>query len=230
MRDRGEVAEAVFDVLRHLRRYRQYAESGTGPAARRLAILGLASVFDKSVLNQGLSEQEQHWLEHVQRIDVASLSRAVRDSLPDWLDERLAALDNPDSLVRALNQTAPLDIRINPLKADRKDMLKQLRGGPGLRYDPEPTPYSPWGIRLQGRPPVNRWPMFEKGEIEVQDEGSQILVALVAPKRGEMNLDYCAGAGGKTLLLGALMRSTGRLYAFDVSAARLRSEEHTSEL
>jgi len=221
MRDRGEVAEAVFDVLRHLRRYRQYAESGTGPAARRLAILGLASVFDKSVLNQGLSEQEQHWLEHVQRIDVASLSRAVRDSLPDWLDERLAALENPDALVRALNQTAPLDIRVNPLKADRKDMLKQLRGGPGLRYDPEPTPYSPWGIRLQGRPPVNRWPMFENGEIEVQDEGSQILAALVAPKRGEMIIDYCAGAGGKTLLLGALMRSTGRLYAFDVSAARL---------
>ncbi len=221
MRDRGEVAEAVFDVLRHLRRYRQYAESGTGPAARRLAILGLASVFDKSVLNQGLSEQEQHWLGHVQRIDVASLSRAVRDSLPDWLDERLAALDNPDSLVRALNQTAPLDIRVNPLKADRNDMLQQLRGGPGLRYDPEPTPYSPWGIRLQGRPPVNRWPMFEKGEIEVQDEGSQILAALVAPKRGEMVIDYCAGAGGKTLLLGALMRSTGRLYAFDVSAARL---------
>src|SRR3546814_17823811 len=63
--------------------------------------------------------------------------------------------------------------------------------------------------------------MFEKGEIEVQDEGSQILVALVAPKRGEMIIDYCAGAGGKTLLLGALMRSTGRLYAFDVSAARL---------
>jgi len=63
--------------------------------------------------------------------------------------------------------------------------------------------------------------MFENGEIEVQDEGSQILAALVGVKRGEMVIDYCAGAGGKTLLLGALMRSTGRLYAFDVSAARL---------
>ncbi|AEC19259.1 hypothetical protein PT7_0719 [Pusillimonas sp. T7-7] len=220
-RDRGEVAEAVFDVLRHLRRYRQFSESGTGPAARRLAILGLASVFDKSVLNTGLSEIEQQWLAHVQGISIESLSRAVRDSLPDWLDERLASLDNADDLVRALNQPAPLDIRVNPLKADRADMLKQMRAGAGLRYDPEPTPYSPWGIRLQGRPPVNRWPMFEKGEIEVQDEGSQILVALVGPKRGEMIIDYCAGAGGKTLLLGALMRSTGRLYAFDVSAARL---------
>src|SRR3546814_21127513 len=125
MRDRGEVAEAVFDVLRHLRRYRQYSESGTGPAARRLAILGLASVFDKSVLNQGLSEQEQHWLGHVQRIDVTSLSRAVRDSLPDWLDERLAALDNPDSLVRALNQTAPLDIRVNPLRSAERRVGKE---------------------------------------------------------------------------------------------------------
>ncbi|WP_143160999.1 class I SAM-dependent methyltransferase [Pollutimonas bauzanensis] len=220
-RDRGEVAEAVFDVLRHLRRYRQFAESGSGPAARRLAILGLASVFDKAVLDTGLSDTEQHWLEHVQRIDVKSLSRAVRDSLPDWLDERLAKLEAADSLIAALNKSAPLDVRINPLKGDRDEMLKLLRSGPAARYDPQPTPYSPWGIRMQGRPPVNRWPMFEKGEIEVQDEGSQILAALVAPKRGEMVIDYCAGAGGKTLLLGALMRSTGRLYAFDVSAARL---------
>src|SRR3546814_14531430 len=111
MRDRGEVAEAVFDVLRHLRRYRQYAESGTGPAPRRLSILGLASVFDKSVLNQGLSEQEQHWLEDVQRIDVASLSRALRDRLPDWLDVSLANLENPASLQRALHTTAPIDLR-----------------------------------------------------------------------------------------------------------------------
>src|SRR5690554_1235193 len=221
MRDRSEVAEAVFDVLRHLRRYRQFAESGFGPAARRLAILGLASVFDRSVLDAGLGEPEQQWLDHVKKIDINSLSRAVRDSLPDWLDERIAALADADALVRALNSSAFLDLRVNPLKTEREPMLALLRSGPALRYDPQPTPYSPWGIRLQGRPPVNRWPMFEKGELEVQDEGSQILVALMAPRRGEMIIDYCAGAGGKTLLVGALMRSTGRLYAFDVSAARL---------
>jgi len=114
-----------------------------------------------------------------------------------------------------------LDLRVNSLKCERDAMLQTLREGPAERFDPHPTPYSPWGIRMQGRPPVNRWPMFERGEIEVQDEGSQILTALVGPRRGEMIIDYCAGAGGKTLLLGALMRSTGRLYAFDVSAARL---------
>ncbi|HWL29448.1 MAG TPA: RsmB/NOP family class I SAM-dependent RNA methyltransferase [Burkholderiaceae bacterium] len=220
-RDRSELAEAVFDVLRHLRRYRQFAESGTGTATRRLAVLGLASVFERSVLDTGLSEHEVQWLNHVQKIDLDSLSRAVRDSLPDWLDERLSRLPDSDALIRALNRPAPLDVRVNPLKTERDAVLEQMRQGPGLRYDPAPTPYSPWGIRLQGRPPVNRWPMFEKGEIEVQDEGSQILAALVGPKRGEMIIDYCAGAGGKTLLLGALMRSTGRLYAFDVSAARL---------
>jgi 16S rRNA (cytosine967-C5)-methyltransferase len=220
-RDRGELADAIFDVLRHLRRYRQYSESGSGPATRRLAILGLASVFSAEVLDTGLSESERDWLARVQSIDVNSLSRAVRSSLPDWLDERLAKLDDADALIQALNQPAPLDVRVNPLKADRNDILAQMREGGALRFDPQPTPYSPWGIRLQGRPPVNRWPMFEKGEIEVQDEGSQVLVTLVGPKRGEMIIDYCAGAGGKTLLLGALMRSTGRLYAFDVSAARL---------
>lgn len=220
-RDRAEVAEAVFDVLRNLRRYRQLAESGTGPAARRLAILGLASQFERSVLDTGLSDQEKHWVSHVGRVDVNSLSRAVRLSLPDWLDERLAQLPQAESLIQALNQPAPLDIRVNPFKTDRDTVLAKLAETPAARYDPQPTPYSPWGIRLQGRPPVNRWTLFETGDIEVQDEGSQLLVALMAPKRGEMIIDYCAGAGGKTLLLGALMRSTGRLYAFDVSAARL---------
>ena len=99
-------------------------------------------------------------------------------------------------------------------------MLVELQQSAG-RYEPVAMPYSPWGIRMEGRPAINRWAQFENGSIEVQDEGSQLLALLVAPRRGEMIIDFCAGAGGKTLLLGALMRSTGRLYAFDVSAARL---------
>jgi 16S rRNA (cytosine967-C5)-methyltransferase len=100
-------------------------------------------------------------------------------------------------------------------------MLADLTKGNAVRHAPVATPYSPWGIRLKGRPAMNKWHQFEHGLIEVQDEGSQLLALLVGPKRGEMVIDFCAGAGGKTLLLGALMRSTGRLYAFDVSAARL---------
>ena len=81
--------------------------------------------------------------------------------------------------------------------------------------------YAQLGLRAKGRPALSRHPLFSDGAIEVQDEGSQLLGHLLAPKRGEMVVDFCAGAGGKTLLLGALMRSTGRLYAFDVAEKRL---------
>ncbi len=220
-RDRAELTEAVFNVLRHLRRYRSLAESGSGPSARRLAILGLDAVMPAEVLAAGLDEDEREWLARIRHVDLQAMPRAVRESLPDWLDERLSELPDSDSLISALNEPAPLDIRVNPFKTTRDDVLAGLDAGHVARYAPAPTPYSPWGIRFKGRPSVTRWPQFEKGEIEVQDEGSQILVSLMAPRRGEMIIDFCAGAGGKTLLLGALMRSTGRLYAFDVSQARL---------
>jgi 16S rRNA (cytosine967-C5)-methyltransferase len=221
LRDRAEVAEAVFDVLRHLRRYRQFAESGQGAATRRLAILGLAAVWPRETLDTGLDEHEQRWLDHVLAFDTTTLPRAVRFSMPDWLDQSLAAMPDAESLMGALNQIAPLDIRVNAFKVDRAALLERWREGPEARWTPQATRYSPWGIRMEGRPPVNRWRAFEDGEFEVQDEGSQLLAALVGPKRGEMVIDYCAGAGGKTLQLGAMMRSTGRLYAFDISAARL---------
>lgn len=220
-RDRSEVADAVFDVLRHLRRYRQYAQSGNGPAAKRLAILGLAGTLGHDKVMESLSDTEQTWLAHTRDIPADALARAVRHSLPDWLDEKLGEMPEAEALMQALNANAPLDIRVNPLKITRDEVLAQLSEAEYAACEAQATPYSPWGIRIQGRPPLNRWKLFEKGEIEVQDEGSQLLAALVAPKRGEMIIDYCAGAGGKTLLIGALMRSTGRLYAFDVSAARL---------
>jgi 16S rRNA (cytosine967-C5)-methyltransferase len=85
----------------------------------------------------------------------------------------------------------------------------------------QPTPWSPLGLRVAGRPALGRHPLLLDGSIEVQDEGSQLVGYLVAPKRNEMVVDFCAGAGGKTLLLGALMRSHGRLYAFDIVDKRL---------
>lgn len=220
-RDRAEVTEAVFDVLRHLRRYRHYAESGQGSSSRRLAILGLSTVVSSEFLQTALTPQEQDWLAHIQHIPQDQLPNAIRYSLPDWLESELSQMQDPWSLAEALNQNATLDLRANPYKIDREALLSKLNEGPAKRFNPVATPYSPWGIRVESRPYVAKWSEFEKGELEVQDEGSQVLAALVAPKRGEMVIDFCAGAGGKTLLLGAMMRSTGRLYAFDVSAARL---------
>ncbi|RZS78661.1 RsmB/NOP family class I SAM-dependent RNA methyltransferase [Pigmentiphaga kullae] len=219
-RDRGTVAEAVYDVLRHLRRYRHVAEGGRGAATRRLAILGLASTLGREGILPVLDADEADWLRRVSAIDQAALPREIRLSIPDWLSEALAIEPDSDSLLAALNRAAPLDIRVNPMKADRETILAELRAGVASEMA-EPTPYSPFGIRLQGRPALTRWGRFEDGSIEVQDEGSQLLALLVAPRRGEMVIDFCAGAGGKTLLLGALMRSTGRLYALDVSHTRL---------
>jgi len=221
IRDRAEVAEVVYDVLRHLRRYRQLGESGVGNAVRRLAIQGAIATMGAEKVRPVLDVGELAWLDRIAHIDEKSLSLQVRTSLPDWLFDRLHDMPDLESLTTALNTAAALDIRVNPMKADRDDMLADLIKGNGVRHAPEATPYSPWGIRLKGRPAMNKWHQFEHGLIEVQDEGSQLLALLVGPKRGEMVIDFCAGAGGKTLLLGALMRSTGRLYAFDVSATRL---------
>jgi 16S rRNA (cytosine967-C5)-methyltransferase len=120
--------------------------------------------------------------------------------------------------VASLSQSAPLDLRVNLLKAKRDDVLAALQAA-GIAG--APTPYSPWGIRVPGKPALNKLELFTRGDVEVQDEGSQLLALLTEAKRSEMVVDFCAGAGGKTLALGAMMRNTGRLYAFDVSAHRL---------
>ena len=215
-RDRAEVAEAVFHALRHLRRLRHLAEGGSGAATRRLAILALAET--QALASGSLTVAEQEWLARVQQIDPQSLPAGVRDSLPDWLDAQIPSSPENDPVRQALLQTAPLDLRVNLLKVERDVVLAELQAaGVGAAA----TPWSPWGIRLEGKPALQRWPRFTDGAVEVQDEGSQLLVLLLAPRRGELVIDFCAGAGGKTLALGAMMRSTGRLHAFDVSERRL---------
>ena len=124
------------------------------------------------------------------------------------------------ALVASLDAPAPLDLRVNALKTKR-DAAQAALAAAGI--EAVPTPYSPWGLRIQGRPPLQKLPLFTQGEVEVQDEGSQLLALLTDAKRGEMVVDFCAGAGGKTLALGAAMRNTGRLYAFDVAGHRLEA-------
>ena len=119
---------------------------------------------------------------------------------------------------QALRQPATLDVRVNLLKAKRPAVLALLQEA-GLHATA--TPHSPWGIRLAGKPALQRLAAWSEGQIEVQDEGAQLLALLLEPKRLETVIDFCAGAGGKTLALGALLRNTGRLYAFDTSAHRL---------
>ena len=113
---------------------------------------------------------------------------------------------------------APLDLRVNLLKASREEVLQELAANGVEAY---PTPFSPDGVRLPTKPGLTQWPIYKEGKVDVQDEGSQLIARLLTPRRREMICDFCAGAGGKTLAIGALMRSTGSLYAFDVNEKRL---------
>ncbi|PZP31248.1 MAG: SAM-dependent methyltransferase [Roseateles depolymerans] len=218
-RERGTLAETVYALLRERLKFQNLAQSGSGPMARRLAVLAWRG--QATFLRAALSPQEQEWLQQVQAVSHESLAPRLRHNLPDWLAEALLAqLGEAEfwALARALNEPAPLDLRVNVLKGKREEALERLAQA-GIPA--EPTPFSPWGLRIQGKPAINRQAVFTEGLVEVQDEGSQLLALLLAPKRSEMVVDFCAGAGGKTLALGAAMRNTGRLYAFDVSGHRL---------
>ena len=217
-RERGTLAETAYAVLRHRLRFEFLARSGSGPRERRLAILGFSGSRD--FLKSALSPSEKAWLDACDAVPDADLSDAHRHNLPPWLAESLQAQLGADfwPLVDSLNQPAPLDLRVNALTDKREDVRKELALA-GLRA--EPTPFSPWGLRLDDKPSLTRLDAFARGAIEVQDEGSQLLALLLDAHRGEMVVDFCAGAGGKTLAIGAAMRNTGRLYAFDVSAHRL---------
>ncbi|TDV08249.1 RsmB/NOP family class I SAM-dependent RNA methyltransferase [Paraburkholderia caballeronis] len=219
--ERGVIAEAVFAVLRRRMEFAHLAESGSGSPARRLALLGLMQTAGRSAVRPFVSDAEAGWLEHVSKIDPASLPLRVQMNLPDWILRALETRFEPAELAQlaaALNYPAPLDLRANPIKASRDELLKSLAAA-GI--DAAPTTFAPYGVRIDGKPALSKLDAFTNGWFEVQDEGSQLLCSLVAPRRGEMIADFCAGAGGKTLALGAAMRSTGRLYAFDVSERRL---------
>ncbi|MDP1977031.1 RsmB/NOP family class I SAM-dependent RNA methyltransferase [Undibacterium sp.] len=219
-RERGVVAEAVYGLLRNKSVYTNFSESGIGSPMRRLSLLGLADAVGVDSLG-GLTEDETAWLQRVMEIDRTHLPLMMKANLPEWLwTKLLERFGEEDALALAmsLNTPAPLDLRVNTIKGDRETVITTLALAPIIA---EPTPYSSTGLRVRKKPSIQNLPLFKDGTIEVQDEGSQLLAQLVGAKRGEMVADFCAGAGGKTLALGALMRNTGRLYAFDISEKRL---------
>ena len=221
-RDRAFIAETVFCVLRHKRLLEQLVPE---PTSRKLVCAALIKVqgYGLGQLEFFLKSSDHNWTVRLKAADIEALPPGVKLSLPDWLYERLVAETSEQEAAafgRAMLKTAPLDLRVNTLLANREQVLRDLRTS---GYDAEPTRYSPVGIRVAGKPAINRHELFARGAIEVQDEGSQLLGYLVAPRRREMVVDFCAGAGGKTLLMGAMMQSQGRLYALDVSEKRLKN-------
>ena len=219
-RERGAVAEGIYAILRNKSFFTDFAEAGQSPTMRRLTILGLAEAVGADAL-AGLTEEETEFLTRIAQIDRNLMPAQMRSNLPKWLfDKFVAQYGEAETLqlADALNRPAPLDLRVNSVKATREDVMAKLLEAP---IAAEPTPFAPLGLRVLKKPSLQNLPLFKEGAIEVQDEGSQLLSQIVGAKRGEMVVDFCAGAGGKTLALGALMRNTGRLYAFDISEKRL---------
>ena len=221
-RDRAFIAETVFDLLRRLRSVRRLAGDDASPRALLLAWLARFGGWNLQRFEAHTRSIEREWIAQVKAASLDGGTLAERAELPDWLSETLLAQWASEEavlqLARALNCPAPLDVRVNTLHADVAAVAAQLRAeGIGC----EPAPLAPQALRLEGKPALQKHPLFLAGKIEVQDAGSQLLGHLLAPQRGEAVCDFCAGAGGKTLHLGAMMRSTGRLYAFDISERRL---------
>ena len=224
-RERALIAETSFGILRH-RLFLEHACQPTPsahPTPRRMALAYWVRFggYNLRELEPLLKKDEASWLGTVKAIAMDTLPLHLQAELPEWVVEKLrASMPDADILAlgRAMQNPAPLDLRVNTFLSSRNEALAQL-AAEGM--DVTATPYSPIGIRLRGKPALNKHPLFLSGKVEVQDEGSQLLGFLLAPKRQDMVVDFCAGAGGKTLLLGAMMNSQGRLYAFDISEKRL---------
>jgi 16S rRNA (cytosine967-C5)-methyltransferase len=229
--DRAAIGNLVFDCLR-TRVSAAYAMGGASPRALVLRTL---------VASWGLSPEEvealagagPHAPEPLSEAELAGLRRElpadapahIRGDYPDWLRAEFERAFGSGAAEEgaALARRAPVDLRVNTLKANRDKVLKALR-----RLDAQPTPLAPFGIRIQQAPGPGKSPHVEaepghgKGWYEVQDEGSQLATLLSGPKPRQQAIDLCAGAGGKTLGLAALMANTGQLYAYDADRMRLR--------
>jgi 16S rRNA (cytosine967-C5)-methyltransferase len=232
--DRREVSALVWGVLRARRHLGWWLEKFGAEATPRL-LLGAQAIFsgmtEKKIalaFTAGrygpppLTEAETivlekfagHTLEHPNMPD------AVKYEVPDWVLPKLAAQYGPAlaAEMAALGSPAPLDLRVNVLKATRDEAVAALRAE---QLDARPTQFSPWGLRLAGRQSITGGKAFKDGLVEIQDEGSQIVALLVDAKPGMRVADYCAGAGGKTLAIAQMMKNKGHIVACDVSAPRL---------
>jgi len=227
--DRAGIAGLVYDALRR----RASSASIMGADTPRAVLLGMLKRergLDSEAIAklasgaqyapEALSEDER------KRLDTADVSGAppyIAGDYPGWLDSHFARAFGDDRAEEgaALASRAPLDLRVNTLKGDRDRAAKALAD-----LKPEPTPWSPWGLRIRlsadaKSPAVHAEPAFLKGMVEVQDEGSQLAALFAGVNPGEQVLDLCAGAGGKTLALAAVMENKGQIYSTDDDKRRL---------
>ena len=228
--DRRAVSDRAWRVLRAWRRLSWWVPKATPRLLVAASLLteawslsGVAETYSGARFAPGgLERNEYNALRRVegQTLDHPDMPDPIRFELPDWLYPRMRARFG-DDLARemaALSEPAPLDLRANLLKGTRDDARAALAAE---GWESKPTPLSPWGLRIEGRRPVTSGPAFQSGLVEIQDEGSQLIAALTGVAPGMRVVDWCAGAGGKTLAMAAMMGNRGQIVACDVSGSRL---------
>jgi len=227
--DRAAIAGLVYDALRR-KSSSAWIMGAETPRAALLGMLARERGLDVEAVSrlasgarfapEPLSDEEHA------RLRAKSLEGApshVRGDYPEWLDDTLAASfgDERAAEAEALASRAPLDLRANTLKATSEEAGEEL-----AEYAPQPARWSPWGLRIEigadaKAPAIRAEPAYLKGQIEIQDEGSQLAALFAGAKGGEQVIDLCAGAGGKTLALAAMMQNKGQIFATDTDKRRL---------
>lgn len=224
-RDRTAISDIIYKVLREKAYFEYLVQKYSDGLSRERCLSILGAQGHLEWVQRYLSPEEQVWLATVQTQQTQKamqLPDSVRYNLPEWLLETLKEQLGEEFEASALSlmENASLDLRTNVLKSKRAQIQKQLTE---FGIETSLTPYSPWGLRTAKKVSLTDHPLYLDGSIEIQDEGSQLLALLVGAKRNEIIVDYCAGAGGKTLAMGSMMRNTGRIYAWDIVAYRLNA-------
>ncbi len=230
-KDRRAVAEIVWRVLRSKARIDWWLARLDFPAearARVFADLAFQGVAPERDLFQGAhsarppGKEERRMMEALagRSIFHHDMPDWVRGEYPEWIQGRLEELfgERLAAEMGAMRDEAPLDLRVNTLRASRDDAVAALAAD-GI--EAAPTPLSPLGLRLKARAALVQLQAWRDGLVEVQDEGSQLVALLTDARPGQAVVDYCAGAGGKTLALAAAMENKGRLVACDVAEWRV---------
>lgn len=232
-KDKGFISRRVYTVLRQGGRLQFDAEQlGLSPQPRYMLLSALMRGEGHSIGQieqwfngekhhpKPLSPKEVELLEWVAANPNPDMPEWMALNTPAWAVERLRPVfgEQLAEALDALNEEAPLDLRVNTLKTTREKALAELKKE---GFSGEATRLSPWGIRLAKRGAIFNTDVFKKGMIEVQDEGSQLVTLISEAKAGQRVIDFCAGAGGKTLALSAMMQNKGRILAFDTHEHRL---------
>ena len=227
--DRAAIGTLIFDAMRR-RASSAFIMGEETPRAILLGALAQTRGLDVEAISRlcdggrfapaPLTEAERA---HLENPGLEAAPDHVKGNYPEWLAASFAAVfgDRAVEAGRALADRAPVDLRVNALKGSRDLALKQL-----AHLDPVPTPLSPWGLRIavgpDGRgPALQAEPAYARGLVEVQDEGSQLAALLAGAEPGQQVLDLCAGGGGKSLALAAIMDNKGQIFATDSDGRRL---------